>query len=417
MAAPGRGANALSWEELGALTSWSKDYIEGPTNSQSTLRLFGRSEDEVRVTLFRDNHAWCPYCQKVWLFMEERQIPYRVAKVTMRCYGKKEPWYLEKVPNGMLPALEIDGHVVTESDDILAVLEASFGPVGAPMAKITPYRKLERQLFRAWCQWLCYPARDAREEAHNKACFEQTLAQVDAALQQSPGPFFLSEFSLADIVFVPYVERMVASLFYYKGFNMKDASPALARWFEGLEQRETYRGMQSDAHTHCHDLPPQMGGCYENGSPEQQACKALVDQGPWLDGRLPDCSLSEPLESRQEALARVIKHRDAIVTVNCVRQKAVVDGALRAALTTLMAEDDKVCTVDSAAGAQALVYIRDRVNAPRDMSVWAARRFRTACTEAAGSFLEQVQSPPISMRDRYDQQPAIFREASRLAGA
>jgi glutathione S-transferase len=60
---------------------------------QATLRLFGQTEADVRVTLYRDNHAWCPYCQKVWLWLEEKQIPYKIEKVTMFCYGKKEAWY------------------------------------------------------------------------------------------------------------------------------------------------------------------------------------------------------------------------------------------------------------------------------------------------------------------------------------
>ena len=33
-----------------------------------------------------------------------------------------------------------------------------------------------------------------------------------------------------------------------------------------MEARDAYTGMQSDFHTHVHALPPQMGGCYENGS-------------------------------------------------------------------------------------------------------------------------------------------------------
>lgn len=61
------------------------DYEDGPTNSQSTLRLFGHPKSSVRVTLYRDNHAWCPYCQKVWLWLEEKGIPYQVKKVSMRC--------------------------------------------------------------------------------------------------------------------------------------------------------------------------------------------------------------------------------------------------------------------------------------------------------------------------------------------
>lgn len=47
----------------------------------------------------------------------------------MFCYGNKEKWYKKIVPNGMLPAIELDGKVQTESDDILNVLENAFGPL------------------------------------------------------------------------------------------------------------------------------------------------------------------------------------------------------------------------------------------------------------------------------------------------
>ena len=102
----------------------SPDLVNGPTSSWSTLRLFGRPEDEVRVTLFRDHHAWCPYCQKVWMFLEEKRIPYRIRKVTMFCYGEKEAWYKKICPSGMLPAVQFNsGEIVTDSDNILVALE------------------------------------------------------------------------------------------------------------------------------------------------------------------------------------------------------------------------------------------------------------------------------------------------------
>merc|ERR1712013_392134 len=192
------------------------DLVNGPTNSQATLRLFGQPENAVRVTLFRDHHAWCPYCQKVWLWLEEKRVPYKIRKVTMFCYGEKEAWYKRICPSGMLPAIQLDGNIITESDDILWALETEFGPLYKSLQDehVMPLRKLERQLFSAWCQWLCYPSRDN-------------------ALAINSGPFFLADFSVVDTVFIPYVERMSASLFYYKGFTLRDPNkyPRLARWF------------------------------------------------------------------------------------------------------------------------------------------------------------------------------------------
>jgi glutathione S-transferase len=358
------------------------------------------------VTLYRDNHGWCPYCQKIWLFLEEKKVPYKIEKVTMFCYGQKEAWYTKIVPSGMLPAVEIDGQIITESDVCLFQLERAFGPLGKSMADITAYRQLERQLFGAWCGWLCRPAVLPFAEANNKKNFEAALADVDKSLSSTPGPYFLGEeFTAADVIFIPYVERMLASLYYYKGFNIKEASPAIAKWFAALETRETYRGTQSDAHTHSHDLPPQMGGCFENGEKGQLQCKANVDEGPW-EG-LPDVGYPEPSDAVQEALARTMKHRVNLINANCIEDKAKVDEALRCAMTTLVSEPGKHCSVTDKDMAIALTYIKDRVNVPRDMSIWAGRRMRTALATTAAA-AGPVGAPPIPTQNRYDQQPAPF---------
>merc|ERR550532_1975408 len=283
----------LSWQELEEVhnkLSCPVDLTNGPTSSQSRLRLFGRPESEVRVTLFRDHHAWCPYCQKVWMFLEEKRIPYKVQKVTMFCYGEKESWYKKICPSGMLPAIQFNsGEIVTDSDNILVALEKRYGPLEHSLQErkmVVPLRQLERRLFSAWCGWLCYPG-TAAEDQRPRKLFEQTLQMVDGVLKSSPGPFFLESFSVVDCIFAPFLERMAASLFYYKGFTVRDKSrfPGVAAWFDGMEGRETYRGTQSDFHTHVHDLPPQLGGCYSNETEEQAECQARVDGG--LDLNLP----------------------------------------------------------------------------------------------------------------------------------
>ena len=393
----------LSWQALAELDTWQSDRVNGPTNAQARLRLFGQPETAVRVTLYRDNHAWCPYCQKIWLWLEEKQIPYRIEKVTMFCYGQKEAWYKRKVPSGMLPAVELDGRLITESDDILLALERAFGPLtwGMQDPQVLPLRKLERLLFRAWCGWLCYPARSPREEQYNRDQFVSIMAEVEAALALTPGPFFLETFSTAEVVFTPYVERMNASLFYYKGYSLRAAHPRLADWFDGLESRATYRGTQSDFHTHVHDLPPQMGGCYSNDTPAALANQQRVDQGPWLG--LPDVAYPEPETSRLEALHRVLKHRANILRVNPAGA-AVMDEALRAALTYLMTGE--LCQPPAGADV-GLRYLRDRVNVPRDMSIYAAKRLRMAL-EATAALAGDRPGPAIPTQHRRDQNPVEF---------
>ncbi|KAM3095435.1 glutathione S-transferase family protein [Phormidesmis sp. 146-12] len=393
----------LSWTQLAALTDWQLDRVNGDTNAQARLRLFGQTESDVRVTLYRDNHAWCPYCQKIWLWLEEKQIPYRIEKVTMFCYGQKESWYKRKVPSGMLPAIELDGRIITESDDILIALEQVFGVLNKGMKDpdVLPLRGLERLLFRAWCGWLCRRVGSPREEQRSRDQFVSVVGQVEEALDRTSGPYFLDEFGTADVIFTPYVERMNASLYYYKGYSLREDNPHLSSWFDAMEGRPTYRGTQSDFHTHVHDLPPQMGGCWENDQPQTRLNQTRVDCGPW-DG-LPDVTYPEPKTSRTEALQRVIQHRDNIIRVNPA-DDALIEVALRCALTHLMTGE--VCMPPSGSDL-ALRYLRDRINVPRDMSIYAAKRLREALEKTA-ALVGDRQSDPLPTQHRRDQDPANF---------
>lgn len=393
----------LSWQELELFCNYKIDTVNGPTNSHARLRLFGASEEDVRVTLYRDHHAWCPYCQKIWLWLEEKRIPYRVQKVTMFCYGKKENWYKRKVPSGMLPALELDGKLITESDQILIALERVFGPLEWGMLDpvVLPLRQLERLLFRAWCLWLCYPTRSNTEELRNRQQFIDTVKMVESVLAETPGPYFLPEFTTADVVFVPYVERMNASLYYYKGYSLREENPRLGAWFDALETRYTYRGTQSDFHTHAHDLPPQMGGCWSNNQPQTLLNQNRVDHGPWLE--LPDVAYSEPETSRQEALYRVLKHRPCLIRVNPAPAE-LYDPALRCALTYLITGETCQPPIGSDV---ALRYLRDRISVPRDMSIYAAKRLREAL-ETTAALVGDKQGARIPFEHRRDQDPANF---------
>jgi glutathione S-transferase len=358
----------------------------------------------------------------VWLWLEERGIPYRVRKVTMNCYGDKEDWYRRLVPSGMLPALELDGQLITESDRILEALEAAFGPLllGMNDPRVLPLRRLERTLFRAWCHWLCGPERGERGDRQGFGTFDRLAGALADALTACPGPFLLGEeLSTADVVFVPYLERMNASLAYYKGYLLRQRHPAIDRWFTALEQRPAYRGSQSDFHTHAHDLPPQMGCCRANGSEAQQALAARIDRGPWplLGAGEPDpeTSQSEPADAAAVALARVLRHRAPLLARYGGGQECF-DTALRCALTLLIS--GRPCQ-PPAGSAAALRSLAQRISVPRDMPLHAARRLRQALeqTAALDPADPAAEPQPLPVAHRHDQDPRPFLLATPAASA
>ncbi len=103
--------------------------------------------------------------------------------------GDKPASFMAMVPSGLLPVLELDGRVVTESSVIMSLLEREFPdhkplmpPEGsAEAARASELMRLERRFFSAWLNWLCSGwGGDAARRA-----FEGVVGAMCEAIQQS----------------------------------------------------------------------------------------------------------------------------------------------------------------------------------------------------------------------------------------
>lgn len=86
--------------------------------------------------------------------------------------------------------------------------------------------------------------------------------------ETSESAFFLGdEFgpapSFVDVSFAPFMERMSASLAYFKNFRVRGSGyTRIDRWFAAMETRfESYTELMGDFYSHAFSLPPQLGGC------------------------------------------------------------------------------------------------------------------------------------------------------------
>tara|TARA_Y100001968_G_scaffold316988_1_gene345465 strand:- start:863 stop:2089 length:1227 start_codon:yes stop_codon:yes gene_type:complete len=405
--------NILSWEELRGFSTDDFDRVNGKTNSYSNLRLFNHDKNEAELILYRDRHAWCPYCQKIWLWLELKQIPYKIKKINMFCYGKKENWYLNKVNSGKLPAIELKGQIVTESDLIISFLEKEYGVLGSSIfsKKLEPIRKIEREIFRDWCNWLCRENIFIIESAIKQRKLKQSLKKLEDLINNSSTGFLdpinedISEIypGTGDIIFIPYIERLNASLCYYKGFSLREEFPKINKWLTLLENQCTYLGTQGDFHTHTHDLPPQMGGCFKEENPKQQYYSNLIDNGHGL-GNLEINTDNDLHKFSKISLHRVMKHKKNIIRSNPC-DKDLFELGLRSALTYLSTGEINKVNDSCSIG---LRFLRDRISVPRDMPIISARILRFSLEKIASLGVSK-EIYNIPKQHRYDQNPLKFK--------
>mmetsp|Transcript_48363 Transcript_48363/g.146076 ORF Transcript_48363/g.146076 Transcript_48363/m.146076 type:complete len:514 (-) Transcript_48363:121-1662(-) len=245
----------------------------GAPHADATLRLFdAHDEADVRITLFRDGAAWCPYCQKVWVMLEEKAVPYRVEKVPLNAYGDKPAWFTRKVDGGQLPAIELDGHIFTESMEIMKLIDALFVEnlprmvpgVGTMQAERSEeLLQLEKDLQSAWFSLVFYPVDDtALERARSNVM--NVLDLIDKALGATTGPWFLGGDapSIVDLQYISHMERIIASVLYWKGLNLRGQFENIDKWLEAFDSRPSYRATKSDYFTLVTAIPSQNGPGY-----------------------------------------------------------------------------------------------------------------------------------------------------------
>jgi glutathione S-transferase len=265
----------------------------------------------------------------------------------MSCYGTKPPSFLKIQPGGQIPVAIIKGKTYGQSNDILMALEEEFPNHSPPLMpdendrqKMTRAQELfalERQLFSAWMGWLT-------GRGGGKANFERVLQYVDSVLLDANdtggGPFFMGQsVSMVDIQFASFLERMAASMVYFKGYmirvpkgRQRASFPGINAWFDAMEELPAYQLTKSDYYTHCWDLPPQLGGC--TSEPEGKIYQDAINGIKTLDGtrgswELPlqkdnggvepdwDWAASDDATARREAVERVSSNHEAIVKFAC----------------------------------------------------------------------------------------------------
>jgi len=198
--------------------------------------------------------SWSTNPQKVRLALEELQLPYDLNKIDLYKRQNKTAEYLAIHPRGKVPALEIDGGVLWDSNAAIAHLAQREGRLwpaeGADRCRALSLLFLESSAFQDLAGVFYFNrvvmkqiGKDPDEARMSKA--HAKLLPLFELLSQhvGDGDYLLDDFSLVDCAFAPWLPWLDL-----------DEHPALIRWRDALRGRDSWSacrvlepGMDPDA--------------------------------------------------------------------------------------------------------------------------------------------------------------------------
>ncbi|XVF07996.1 hypothetical protein REPUB_Repub06bG0187100 [Reevesia pubescens] len=148
----------------------------------------------------------CPFAQRVWITRNYKGLQDKIKLVPLNLFNRPA-WYKEKVyPENKDPEKKkFFEELLSHADNFVGTVFGSFKG-------------------------------DAAKEA--AASFDH----LEVALKKFDGPFLLgNEFSLADIVFIPFVERFQIFLSEVFKYDITAGRPKLAVWIEEVNKISAYK--------------------------------------------------------------------------------------------------------------------------------------------------------------------------------
>ncbi|KAK3012951.1 hypothetical protein RJ639_008988, partial [Escallonia herrerae] len=238
----------------------------------------------------------CPFAQRVWITRNYKGLQDKIKLVPIDLQNRPA-WYKEKVyPENKVPALEHNNKVLGESLDLIKYVDSHFeGPALYPDVSLRPFWSFlgvfvcvrERECLYSGAlrlETLLIMTQDpTKKEFAEKllsytntlnsivyasfkgdpVCMIETIVHIpdqflipepgsafdhlEAALGKfDDGPFFLGQFSLVDIAYVPFIERFQIFLQDVWKYDITAARPKLAAWIEEMNKIDAYKQTKCD---------------------------------------------------------------------------------------------------------------------------------------------------------------------------
>jgi glutathione S-transferase len=190
----------------------------------------------------------CPFCQKVRVALNEKDLEFEKVLVDLRKGEQKAPEFLKLNPYGKVPVLVDEDVVVYDSTIINEYLDDEYP--NPPLMPADSASRARVRLLEDFCDNSFIPPaglvlaelykpeaeRDAEKVRRHQSEVGRVLTRLETLLEGKE--FLVGDFSLADVAFAPRV-LLLAQL----GVELDARLQQVAAWIGRLRERPSVRGL------------------------------------------------------------------------------------------------------------------------------------------------------------------------------
>ncbi|KAH9494608.1 Glutathione S-transferase omega-1 [Bulinus truncatus] len=230
-----------------------KSYVTGsafPPLKPGTLRIYSM--------------RFCPYAERARLVLTHKNIPFETVNINLL---KKPEWYLEKNPNGAVPAVEKDDKIIYESTAVCEWLDDVYqqNRLQPSDPYIKAWDRILLEYFGKVTTAFYGILRNPDERENLVKELQKHFKFYDDILSKRGGPHFGGKSpSMIDFFLWSHFERFPAlATFNAKIAVDKNEFPKLAAWCDAMVQVPAVKTIMWDPKVHLQFL-----SAYGSGNPD-----------------------------------------------------------------------------------------------------------------------------------------------------
>jgi len=188
--------------------------------------------------------SWfCPFVQRVWIALEEKDAPYQYVEVN----PYKKPEIIKVNPRGLVPAITHHGENLYESTILVEYVEDAF--TTSADSHLLPKDAIRRAKCRLWvdhCNSRIIPSfyryLQAQEKENQEKGKNELLGHL-ATFRDAMNPegqFFMgSDLTIVDIALIPFALRFDSVFKHYRQFEVPKTEQwtRFHTWLEAVKNR------------------------------------------------------------------------------------------------------------------------------------------------------------------------------------